>query len=69
MRWNVQHGGMVIVADEVGRSHDIEGDDEQPEERTYPDSQERQDGKQPGREVTVSGEVGEARKDFKKSLQ
>src|ERR1700731_2491222 len=60
MCWKVQLDGVVIVADEVGRSHDIEGDDEQPKERTYPDSQKRQDGKQPGREVTVSGQVGEA---------
>src|SRR5205807_2476594 len=59
MCWKVQLDGVVIVADEVGRPHDIEGDDEQPKERPYPDSQKRQDGKQPGREVTVSGEVGE----------
>src|SRR5205085_10473627 len=59
MCWKVQLDGVVIVADEVGHAHDIEGDDEQPKERTYPHSQKRQDGKQPGREVTVSGEVGE----------
>jgi hypothetical protein len=27
---------MVIVEDEVGRPHEIEGDDEQPKEWTYP---------------------------------
>src|SRR5579862_3488905 len=59
MCWKVQHDGVVIVADEVDRPHNIKGDDEQPKERTYPDRQKRQDGKQPGREVTVSGEVGE----------
>jgi hypothetical protein len=29
-------GGVVIVADEVNRPNEIEGDDEKPEERTYP---------------------------------
>src|SRR5689334_24248504 len=59
MCWKAQPDGVVIVADEVARPHDIEGDDENPKERTYPDRQKRQDGKQPGHEVTVSGEVAE----------
>ena len=33
---------VIIVDDEVGRSHEIEGDDERPKERTYPDGEQRQ---------------------------
>ena len=35
---------MVVVDDQVGRPHEIEGDDEQPKERTYPYGEKRQDG-------------------------
>ena len=39
---------------------EIEGDDEQPEHRTYPDREKRQHGQHPGREVAIGGESGEA---------
>jgi hypothetical protein len=29
-------GGVIILDDDVDCPHDIEGDDEQPEEQTYP---------------------------------
>src|SRR4029077_19973702 len=54
-------GGVIIVDDEVGDAHDIEGDDKQPKERTYPHGEERQHGKYPGREVAVGGEGSKAR--------
>ena len=40
---------------------EIEGDDEQPEERTYPDREKRQHGEHAGREVAIGGKGGEAR--------
>jgi hypothetical protein len=32
---------VIIVEDDVGRAHEIEGDDEQPKKRTYPDREQR----------------------------
>ena len=52
--------GVVIVEDDVARSHKIEGDDEQPKERTHPHREKRQHGQDPGCKVAVSGEGGEA---------
>ena len=52
--------GVVVVDEDVGRSHEIEGDDEEPEERTYPYREKRQNGQHPGCEVAVGGERGEA---------
>ena len=40
-------GGVVIVDDEVRRAQEIEGDDEQPKDRTYPHSEKCQDGEKP----------------------
>ena len=50
---------MVIVEDDVGCTDDIEGDDEQPKERTYPYRKKRQDGEHSSCEVAVGGERGE----------
>ena len=52
--------GVVIVEDEVGRPHEIEGDHEQPKERPYPYGEKRQDGQHSGCKVAISGERGEA---------
>src|SRR6185437_870498 len=35
-RGQVDLGGMVIVDEDVGCTHDIEGNDKRPEQRTYP---------------------------------
>ena len=51
---------MIVVDDEVDRSHEIEGDDEQPKERTYPRSEKREHGEQAGCEVAIRGERREA---------
>jgi hypothetical protein len=51
--------GVVIVDDEVDRPHEIEGDDEQPEQRAYPHREKRQHGQHPGCEVAPGGEHGE----------
>ena len=51
---------VVIVDDDVGRPHEIEGDDEQPKQRTYPHREQRQHGQHPGCEVAIGGERGEA---------
>src|SRR5215471_10895264 len=51
--------GVVIVDDDVGWAHDIEGDDESTKQRTYLCGEERQDGQHSGGEVTVGGEGGE----------
>src|SRR5215469_10904389 len=39
---------------------EIEGDDEQPKDRTYPHSEKCQDGEKPRREIAIGGERGEA---------
>src|SRR6202008_414314 len=52
--------GVVIVEEEVNRPNEIEGDDEKPEQRTYPYREKRQDGEQPGCQVPVGSERGEA---------
>ena len=51
---------MVVVDDDVGCPHEIEGDDERPKQRTYPCGEKRQNGQHSGCEVTVGGERGEA---------
>src|SRR5260370_3598001 len=51
---------VVIVEDEVDHPHEIEGDDEKPEERTYSYREKRQDGEHPSCQVPVGGERGEA---------
>ena len=51
---------VVVVDDDVDRPDEIEGDDEQPKQRTYPDREKRQHGQHPGCEVAVGGEGGEA---------
>src|SRR5271156_3202267 len=43
---------VVIVDDDVGHPHYIEGEHEKPEERTYPDREQRQDSQPSGYEVT-----------------
>jgi hypothetical protein len=45
---------MVIVNDKVNRPHKIKGEDERPKECTYPHGEKREDGQQPGCEVSVS---------------
>jgi hypothetical protein len=52
--------GVVVVEDDVDRSHEIEGDDEQPKERTYSYREKGQYGQNPGCKVAVGGERGEA---------
>src|SRR6266853_343862 len=52
--------GVVIVEDKVDHSHEIEGNDEQPKEWTYPYREKREDGEYPGCQVPVGGERGEA---------
>jgi hypothetical protein len=59
-RRKVDLSGVVIVEEDVGRSHEIESDDEYPKEWPYPNGEKRQDGEHPGCEVAVSGERGEA---------
>src|SRR5215471_10508074 len=61
MCWKVELGGVIIVADEVDQPHDIKGDNEQPEERTYPHGEKRQHGQKASREVAVGRECGETR--------
>jgi hypothetical protein len=51
--------GVVVVEDEVDSSHEIEGDDQQPKERTCVYRQDRQESQQPGCQVAVCGEGGE----------
>src|ERR1700688_3773053 len=51
---------MVVVDDDIGRAHEIEGDNEQRKEWANPHREERQDRQQPGCQVTVSGERREA---------
>ena len=51
---------MVIVEDDIARPYEIESENEQPKERTYPHREQRQDGQHPGCEVAVGGESGEA---------
>src|SRR4029077_1459519 len=46
--------------DDVHRAHDIEGDDEEREERTYPYREKCQDGEYPCCEVAIRGELSEA---------
>jgi hypothetical protein len=53
--------GVVIGEDEVDHSNEIEGDHEQPKERTYPYCEKREDGQHPGCQIPVSGDVGQAR--------
>ena len=52
--------GVVIVEDEIDHPHEIEGHREQPKERTYSYREKRKDRKQPGCQVPVSSERGEA---------
>ena len=35
--WKTELDGVVVVEEDVGRPHEIEGDHEEPKERTYPD--------------------------------
>ena len=51
---------MEIVDDDVDRPHQIEGDDEQPEERTYLSREQHKDGEQSGREIAISSQRREA---------
>ena len=51
---------MVIIENDVGRAHEIESDDQQPEERAYPYREKRQDGQHRGCQVAVGSELGEA---------
>ena len=60
MRRKTDLDGMIVVDEQVDRAHEIEGDDEQPEERTYPDREKRQHGQHPGCDVAVGGEHREA---------
>ena len=50
---------VVVVQYQVGRSHEIEGDDEHPKQRTYLYGEKRQHCQYPGRQVPVGGEHGE----------
>src|SRR5215471_19383535 len=61
MCWKVELGGVIIVDDEVDYPHDIEGDNEQPEERTYPHGEKRHHSQKASREVAVGSECGETR--------
>ena len=58
-RGKVDLGGVVIVDNEVDKAHDIEANDEQPKQRTYPDREKCQHGEQPGGEVPIGGESRE----------
>ena len=51
---------MVIVEDQVDKPREIEGDDEQPKQRTDPDREQRQHGQHAGCKIPVGGEHGEA---------
>src|SRR3984893_16157911 len=51
---------VVVVDDDVDRGDEIEGDDEQPKERTYAYGEKRHDCQHPGCKVTVGSEGGEA---------
>src|SRR5689334_21062537 len=51
---------MVIVDKNVGCAGDVERDDEQPEQRTYPDRCQRQHGQYAGGEVAIGGKAREA---------
>ena len=50
---------MVIIDEDVDGSHEIEGDDERPEKRPYPDREKSQDRQQSGGEIAVRREGGE----------
>jgi CO/xanthine dehydrogenase Mo-binding subunit len=52
---------MVIVENEVDHPHEIEGHDEEPEQRAHPDREKRQHGQHPGRQIGIGGEGAEAR--------
>jgi hypothetical protein len=58
--WKTELDGVVVVEEDVGRPHEIEGDDEEPKERTYSDREKGQQGQNSGCKVTVGGERGEA---------
>ncbi len=51
---------MVVVDDDIGRPHEIEGHNEQRKEWVNPHREEREDSQQPGCQVTVGGERGKA---------
>ncbi len=53
---------MVVVEDEISRPHKIEGNDEKPEERPYPEREKRQHGEQSRREIAIGRERSEARR-------
>jgi hypothetical protein len=42
MCWKAELGGVIIVDDKVDYPNDIEGNNEQPEERTHPHGEKRQ---------------------------
>jgi len=50
---------VIVVHDEIDCPHEIEGDDEGPEERTYSYREKRQESQDSGREVTVGGKHSE----------
>ena len=53
-------GGVVVVENEIDRSHEIEGDYKQPKEWTYPHREKRQHSQHSGCKVPVGSEGGEA---------
>src|SRR5262249_29407841 len=59
-RGKAGHGGVVIVDEDVSRSHEIEGDDEQPKQRPDPDGEKRQHGQHSGCEVAIRGNVAKS---------
>jgi len=60
MRWKADLD-VVIVDDEVDRAHEIEGEDERPEERANPHREKRQHGQKPGCKIAVRCELSESR--------
>ena len=58
-------GGVVVVEDQVGHSHQIESNDEQPEERADSYCEKRQESEYPSCEVSISGEGGKARRQIR----
>ena len=50
---------MPIVEEQIAGAHKVEGDDEDPKERTDPHREQRQYGQQAGGEIAVGGGRGE----------
>lgn len=52
----LQQRRVDVVGYEVCDADDIEGDNEEPEEGTHPEGQKREQGKQAGGEIAISGD-------------